>query len=146
MTTTMDPKMAGILLALVGELRRIHDGGKPDKTVLDRLEQDLAPLATQTHVVLYYGGWRDLPKTSDPWGPHTTKILIVKAIRTHCGVPLREAVDAVNAAVPTIPARLHCRSHDVAVMLLREIRGLGGNADLAADGDTQRGLSKGSGE
>lgn len=135
--TTLDPKMADILLRVVGELRRISKDEKPDEAVLDKLAQELAPLACQTNAVRYYGGWRDLPENDDPWGPRTTKLDIVKTIRAYCHISLKEAADIVNTAVPTIPVRLFCPSRDEAVRLLQEIRGLGGNADMATEGEVR---------
>ncbi len=128
----MDPQVAEALSIVLAELRNIRNRLPADRAALEALEASLATsLSSQSVTVVYYGGWKDRPPSPSGWGPYTTKIEIVKAIRLHCGVSLVAAKHVVDSAVATIPARLRCPSRLVAENLAQTINDLGGTAEVA---------------
>ncbi len=97
---------------------------------VEMLVEDLTVKPASGCTVIYSGGWKELPATDDRWGPRTTRIDIVKAIRTHANISLREAKEFAETAWSGTPIRIVCTSQALASSLLVVLTDLGGKAEL----------------
>lgn len=97
---------------------------------VEMLVEDLTVKPASGSTVIYEGGWKELPAADDRWGPRTTRIEIVKAIRTHANISLREAKEIAETAWSGTPVRIVCTSQALASSLLAVLTDLGGKAKL----------------